>query len=50
VKRNKLEPSEKKDTFVGYIMFHMNIDSEEQKAPKDDHADPSSSVVHSSYH
>jgi hypothetical protein len=33
-KKMKLEPSEKKDTFfVGYRVFHMDIDSEEQVAP-----------------
>jgi len=32
----KLEPSEKKDTFVGYKVFHMEIDSEDKKALKDD--------------
>jgi hypothetical protein len=31
VKRMKLEPSEKKDTFVGYRVFHMEIDSEEKE-------------------
>jgi hypothetical protein len=31
-KRMKLEPSGKKDTFVGYRVFHMEIDSEEKKA------------------
>jgi hypothetical protein len=34
VKRTKLEPSGKKDTFVGYRVFHMEIDCEEKKAPK----------------
>jgi len=29
-KRMKLEPSGKKDTIVGYKMFHMEIDCEEQ--------------------
>jgi hypothetical protein len=29
-KKNKLEPSENKDTFVGYRVFHMEIDEEEQ--------------------
>jgi hypothetical protein len=33
-KRTKLEPSEKKGTFVGYIVSHMEIDSEEQEAPE----------------
>jgi hypothetical protein len=33
-KRTKLEPSRKKDTFVGYKVFHMEIDCEEQKALK----------------
>jgi hypothetical protein len=33
VKKTKLEPSEKKDTFVGYRVFHMEIDEEEQVAP-----------------
>ena len=47
VKRTKLEPSGKKDTFVGYRVSHMETDCEEQKAPKDDRIDPSSSVVHS---
>ena len=32
-KKTKLEPSEKKDTFVGYRVFHMEIDEEEQVAP-----------------
>jgi hypothetical protein len=32
-KRTKLEPSGKKDIFVGYRVFHTEIDSEEQKAP-----------------
>jgi hypothetical protein len=32
-KKTKLEPSEKKDTFVGYRVFHMEIDKEEQVAP-----------------
>jgi hypothetical protein len=32
-KKTKLEPSKKKDTFVGYRVFHMEIDSEEQVAP-----------------
>ena len=31
-KRMMLEPSGKKDTFVGYRVFHMDIDCEEQKA------------------
>jgi hypothetical protein len=44
----KLEPSGKKGTFVGYKESHMEIDSEEQEAPKDDHTDPSSPVVHPS--
>jgi hypothetical protein len=47
-KRTKLEPSEKKGTFVGYKVSHMEIDSEEQEALKDDHTDPSSPVVHPS--
>jgi len=42
-KRTKLEPSGKKDTLVGYRVFHIEIDSEEQKALKDDHTNPSSS-------
>jgi hypothetical protein len=29
VKKIKLEPFKKKDTFVGYIVFHMEIDREE---------------------
>jgi len=45
-KRTKLEPYGKKSTFVGYIESHMEIDSEEQKAPKDDHIYPSSLVFH----
>jgi len=36
--RTKLETSEKKVTFVGYRVSHV----EEQEAPKDDHTDPSS--------
>jgi hypothetical protein len=32
-KKTKLEPSEKKDTFVGYRVFHMEIDKEEQVTP-----------------
>jgi hypothetical protein len=28
-KKTKLEPSEKKDTFVRYRVFHMEIDEEE---------------------
>jgi hypothetical protein len=47
-KRMKLEPSGKKGTFVGYRESHMEIDSEEQEAPKDDHTDPSSPIVHPS--
>jgi hypothetical protein len=34
VKRMMLEPSGKKDTFVGYKVFHMEIDCEEKKALK----------------
>jgi hypothetical protein len=49
-KRTKLEPSGKKGTFMGYRVSHMRIDCEEQKALKDDHTDPSSSIVHSSDH
>jgi hypothetical protein len=45
-KRTKLEPSEKKGTFVGYRVSHI----EEQEASKDDHIDPSSSVAHPSYY
>jgi hypothetical protein len=34
VKKMKLEPSEKKETFfMGYRVFHMEIDEEEQVAP-----------------
>ena len=33
VKKTKLEPSKKKDTFVGYRVFHMEIDEEEQVTP-----------------
>jgi hypothetical protein len=33
VKKTKLEPSEKKATFVGYRLFHMDIDREEKLAP-----------------
>jgi hypothetical protein len=33
-KRTKLEHSRNKDTFVGYIAFHMDIDCEKKKAPK----------------
>jgi hypothetical protein len=47
-KRTKLEPYEKKGTFVGYRVSHMEIDSEEQKAMKDDRTDPYSPVVHPS--
>jgi hypothetical protein len=47
-KRTKLEPSRKKGTFVGYIVSHMEIDSEEKEASKDDRAYPSSPVVHPS--
>jgi hypothetical protein len=32
VKRTNLEPSGKKDTFLGYKVFHMEIDCEEKKA------------------
>jgi hypothetical protein len=32
-KKTKLESSEKNDTFVGYRVFHMDIDSEEHMAP-----------------
>jgi hypothetical protein len=35
---------------MGYKVSHMGIDCEEQKAPKDDRTDPSSSIVHSSDH
>jgi hypothetical protein len=28
-KKTKLEPSEKKNTFVAYRVFHMDIDREE---------------------
>jgi hypothetical protein len=28
-----LEPSKKKDTFVGYRVFHMDIDEEEHVTP-----------------
>jgi hypothetical protein len=31
--KTKLEPSENKDTFMGYRVFHMEIDREEQVAP-----------------
>ena len=31
VKKMKLEPFGKKDTFVGYRLFHIEIDSEETK-------------------
>jgi hypothetical protein len=30
---DKLEPSENKDTFVGYRVLHMEIDEEEQVTP-----------------
>jgi hypothetical protein len=43
-KRTKLEPSEKKGTFVGYKVSHI----EEKEDLKDDHTDPSSSVSHPS--
>jgi hypothetical protein len=33
VKKTKLEPFENKNTFVGYRVFHMDIDEEEQVAP-----------------
>jgi hypothetical protein len=46
VKKMKLEPFGKKDTFMGYRVFHIKIDSEEKKALKYDHEDSSSSVVH----
>jgi hypothetical protein len=49
-KRTKLEPSGKKGTFVGYIESHMEIDSEEQEASKDEGTDPFSPVVHPSYY
>jgi hypothetical protein len=49
-KRTKLEPSGKKGTFMGYRVSHIRIDCEEQKASKDDHTDPSSSIVPSSDH
>jgi hypothetical protein len=49
-KRTKLEPSGKKGTFMGYRVSHIGIDCEEQKALKDDHTDPSSSIVPSSNH
>jgi hypothetical protein len=32
VKRTNLEPSGKKDTFLGYKVFHVEIDCEEKKA------------------
>jgi hypothetical protein len=32
VKKAKLEPSEKKDNFVGYKVFQMDIDREEKVA------------------
>jgi hypothetical protein len=48
-KRTKLEPSRKKDTFMGYIVCHMEIDIEEE-ASKDDHTVPSSPVDHPSDH
>jgi hypothetical protein len=32
-KKTKLEPSKKKDTFVGYRVFHMDIDEEDQVPP-----------------
>jgi hypothetical protein len=33
-KRTKLKPSGKKDTFVRYKVYHMEIDCKEKKAPK----------------
>jgi hypothetical protein len=33
-KRTKLEASRKKDNFVGYRGFHMDIDCEEKNDPK----------------
>jgi hypothetical protein len=33
VNKTKLEPYENKDTFVGYRVFHMDIDEEEQVTP-----------------
>jgi hypothetical protein len=33
-KKTKLEPSGKKDTLVGYKVFHMEIDCEEQNGSK----------------
>jgi hypothetical protein len=32
-KKTKLEPSKKKDTFVGYKVFHMEIDEDEHVTP-----------------
>jgi hypothetical protein len=32
-KKTKLDPSKKKDTFMGYRVFHMEIDREDQVAP-----------------
>jgi dihydroxyacetone kinase-like predicted kinase len=49
-KRTKLEPSGKKGNFTRYKVSHMEIECEEQKAPKDDCTDPSILVDHSSYH
>jgi hypothetical protein len=49
-KRMKSEPSDKKDMLWGYKVFHMEIDCEEEKDPKDDCKDPYSSVDHSSDH
>jgi hypothetical protein len=36
-KRTKLEPSRKKDIFVGYRVFRRTIDSERKKDLEDDH-------------
>jgi hypothetical protein len=47
-KKTKLEPSINKGNFVVYRDSHMEIDSEEHEALKDDHTDPSSLGVHPS--
>jgi hypothetical protein len=49
-KRMKLEYSENQGYLVGYIVSHMEVDSEDQEALKDDRIDRPSSFVHSLYH
>jgi hypothetical protein len=49
-KRTKSKPSGKKGTFAGYKVSHIEIDCNEQKAPKITIQIPSSSIDHSSDH